>query len=49
MEKLMIYCTRCVLPDTRPGLSIQEDGICNACHSSMGKVLIDWDERATSF
>ena len=30
----MIYCKRCILPSTRPGLEIGDDGICNACKTS---------------
>ena len=29
----MVYCKKCILPDTRPNLRILDDGICNACHS----------------
>jgi N-acetyl sugar amidotransferase len=45
----MKYCARCVLPDTRPDLAIQEDGICNACHSHGTKRDIDWAARADDF
>lgn len=40
------YCTNCILPDTRPNLAIEDDGICNACHSwSDKKFAIDWETR----
>ena len=45
----MRYCARCVLPDTRPDLEIQDDGICNACHSHETKDVIDWTARAADF
>ena len=41
----MKYCNRCVMPDTRPGLTIDEDGICVACKHHEQKNDIDWDER----
>ena len=42
----MRYCNHCVLPDTRPNLTILEDGRCNACHSwTAKKESINWDER----
>lgn len=42
----MKYCKKCVVPDTRPHLSFNEDGVCDACTSSEVKVEIDWDARA---
>jgi N-acetyl sugar amidotransferase len=42
----MRYCKRCVLPDTKPGVIFDEDGICSACRSVERKKLIDWDQRA---
>ena len=41
----MIYCKRCVLPDTKPGLKIHADGICSACRSVELKSQINWKER----
>ena len=45
----MKYCIRCVLPDTRPDLFMQEDGICNACHNHEAKLDIDWVAREADF
>lgn len=46
----MKYCRKCILPDTRPGLTIEEDGICSACHGHMDKeTKIDWPARAKAF
>jgi N-acetyl sugar amidotransferase len=41
------YCTRCVLPDTRPGLSIGPDGVCSACaaHEEKKNGVVDWPAR----
>lgn len=41
----MKYCQRCVLPDTRPNLSIDSSGICNACLAHQSKIDIDWNRR----
>jgi N-acetyl sugar amidotransferase len=38
-----------VLPDTRPGLLIGPDGVCNACRSHAEKREIDWDARRRAF
>ena len=41
----MRWCARCVLPDTRPNLSIGEDGVCNACMAHENRSGIDWQRR----
>ena len=41
----MKYCTKCVMPDTRPGISFNEEGICSACQSYERRKDIDWDKR----
>ncbi len=46
----MRYCQECVLPDTRPGLMINSDGVCNACANSKKKdSVIDWSQREIAF
>lgn len=42
----MYYCSRCVLPSTKPGLTIDAQGVCSACRSVEKKHQIDWDARA---
>lgn len=41
----MKYCRNCVMPDTKPDLHIDENGICNACNSYKVRENIDWEER----
>jgi len=41
----MRYCTRCVQPDTRPGIQFNSDGVCGACQWEDEKKTIDWAER----
>ncbi|QCO19892.1 N-acetyl sugar amidotransferase (plasmid) [Azospirillum brasilense] len=45
----MRWCRSCVLPDTRPNLTIGADGVCNACRNHATKRVIDWDHRAAHF
>ena len=46
----MIWCIKCVLPDTRPGTVINEDGICDACKNSIKKTSeINWNTRRNEF
>jgi N-acetyl sugar amidotransferase len=39
------YCRRCVMPETKPDLQIDEEGICNACRSYERRKGIDWKVR----
>jgi N-acetyl sugar amidotransferase len=45
----MRYCSRCILPDTRPNLVIGPDGVCNACASHGTKRAIYWGARREAF
>jgi N-acetyl sugar amidotransferase len=39
------YCSRCVLPDTKPDLVIDEEGVCSACRYFERRPEVDWDAR----
>lgn len=41
----MNYCTRCVQPDTRPGIRFNADGVCPACQYTEPFGSIDWAAR----
>lgn len=43
------YCSRCLMPDTRPRIVFDENGVCNACHTADEKNAIDWQARADEF
>ncbi len=46
----MKYCKTCILPDTRPGIFLDEEGICSGCHGYLDKTTtIDWRDRALKF
>jgi len=45
----MRYCRACVLPDTRPNLTLDAQGICNACRMHASKPDIDWVAREQTF
>ena len=38
-------CKQCLMPSTRPGLEIAEDGICYPCKAFEYRKKIDWDIR----
>ena len=42
---MLRYCTRCVLPDSKPDLLLDADGVCNACRAYEFRTKIDWDSR----
>jgi N-acetyl sugar amidotransferase len=39
------WCRRCILPDTRPNLRLDAEGVCNACRTHASKDAIDWQAR----
>src|SRR5215510_12625154 len=45
----MRYCRVCVLPDTRPSLKLDSEGVCNACRTHASKRTIDWVAREQMF
>lgn len=42
---MMRYCKRCVMPDSKPDLFFDEEGICNACRNYEERAHIDWTAR----
>lgn len=41
----MKYCKRCVIPNTRPGIIFDEEGVCRPCRVAEERKKIDWDKR----
>ncbi len=41
----MKWCKNCLLPDTRPNIFLNSDGVCNACLNHKSKKIIDWNVR----
>lgn len=42
---MLTYCNRCVMPDTKPDLRLDAEGVCNACRAYERRVEVDWDAR----
>lgn len=42
---MLTYCKRCVMPNTKPDLYIDNEGVCNACRSYEQRKEINWEER----
>ncbi len=45
----MKYCTRCIIPDSRPNILLDSEGVCNACRNFETKQSIDWSIREQEF
>lgn len=45
----MKFCKKCVMPDTRPGISFNSEGVCSACQAYERRKNIDWDARWEEF
>ena len=41
----MKYCTKCVMPNTRPGITFDDKGICAACQSYENRKNVDYKKR----
>ena len=41
----MKYCNLCVMPDTRPGITFNQEGVCSACQSFQKRSQVNWSKR----
>lgn len=48
MNKI-IYCTSCMYPETKPGITFNVQGKCNACTNYDERIEIDWEKRREEF
>lgn len=45
MRGNMKYCIKCVMPNTRPGITFDKNGLCSACQSYEHRKMVEWDKR----
>ncbi len=45
LKRTIKYCRRCVMPETKPDLFIDGQGVCNACRSYESRKVVDWEAR----
>lgn len=45
----MTYCKKCTMPNTRPGISFNENGVCTACTNFEARKKVDWAKRMEQF
>src|SRR3989338_4875299 len=43
------YCKECLMPSTRPRISFDPEGICNACRHAEEKRKVNWIARRDEF
>lgn len=41
----MKFCKKCIMPDTRPHITFNSEGVCIACQNNERKKEVDWDAR----
>ena len=47
--KKIVYCKKCLMPNSRPRIVFNEEGVCNACLNAEIKQEIDWEARKREF
>jgi N-acetyl sugar amidotransferase len=45
----IIYCKKCLTPNSRPRIVFDDNGVCNACLNAETKMAIDWELRRKEF
>jgi N-acetyl sugar amidotransferase len=45
VQNMLTYCNSCVMPDTKPDLFLDSEGVCNACRSYEQRHEVDWGGR----
>jgi len=41
----MKYCSKCIMIHSKPGISFDSRGVCNACQAAEANDKVDWDSR----
>lgn len=42
---MLTYCTKCVMPNTKPDLVLDAAGVCSACRAFENRKSVDWELR----
>jgi len=49
-SSMMRYCNRCILPDSGPGITLDDSGLCTACRRHDDKDRrIEWDAHFAAY
>src|SRR5438552_12570006 len=46
---VIVYCRRCLMPNSRPRIVFDAEGVCNACRHAEEKDRVDWTARGEEF
>ena len=46
---MILFCKKCIMPNTRPRIGFDSNNICNACLNSEYKKKINWNQRKKEF
>lgn len=46
-KRPIVYCRRCLIPETKPDIFFDDHGVCSACRHYEGRVEVDWAARRT--
>lgn len=49
MQPKVSVCKTCLMPNSRPRVVFNDEGVCNACTNALTKPSIDWDARRAEF
>jgi N-acetyl sugar amidotransferase len=41
----IVYCRRCLIPETKPDILFDDEGVCSACRHYERRAEVDWDRR----
>ncbi len=44
-DHAIVYCRRCLIPETKPDIFFDDEGVCSACRHYEGRGEVDWDAR----
>ena len=42
---MLKYCKKCLIPDSKPDILFDEDGVCNACRNFENRAKVNWESR----
>jgi N-acetyl sugar amidotransferase len=48
-SRQVIFCKKCLTPNSRPRVVFDSEGVCNACRNAEEKRRIDWEAREQEF
>jgi N-acetyl sugar amidotransferase len=44
-KRPIVYCRRCLIPETKPDIFFDDNGVCSACRNFENRGDVDWDAR----